>query len=211
MSTSNEDESTDKPFLTRNIPNAITCVTVACGFIQMVSTAIPGISPNICVFATFLGLLADIADGTAARKLQVKSKFGAAFDQLADLTCFGIGPGIFFTRQALSQQDRPGVSFGTVMPLLAGYAYVVCSTYRIARELIVHDGNRPLYFVGIPTNLACVFVVPCACAIPSNPILPVLVLALSSLMVMPVHIPKGLGVFKVTDTEVTGACGKRAD
>ncbi|OLQ14931.1 hypothetical protein AK812_SmicGene923 [Symbiodinium microadriaticum] len=186
MSTSNEDESTDKPFLTRNIPNAITCVTVACGFIQMVSTAIPG-------------------------KLQVKSKFGAAFDQLADLTCFGIGPGIFFTRQALSQQDRPGVSFGTVMPLLAGYAYVVCSTYRIARELIVHDGNRPLYFVGIPTNLACVFVVPCACAIPSNPILPILVLALSSLMVMPVHIPKGLGVFKVTDTEVTGACGKRAD
>mmetsp|Transcript_15788 Transcript_15788/g.37232 ORF Transcript_15788/g.37232 Transcript_15788/m.37232 type:complete len:211 (+) Transcript_15788:47-679(+) len=205
------DESPDKPFLIRNIPNAITFVTVACGFILMVSTAIPGISPNVCVFATFLGLLADIADGTAARKLQVKSKFGAAFDQLADLTCFGIGPGIFFTRQALSHVDGPGVSFGTVMPLLAGYAYVACSTYRIARELIVHDGNRPLYFVGIPTNLACVFVVPCATAIPSNPLLPFVVLGLSALMVMPLHIPKGLGIFKVTETEVTGACSKRAD
>eukprot|EP00435_Cladocopium_sp_Y103_P006595 s1971_g2.t1 len=203
------DESAEKPFLIRNIPNAITCVTVACGFILMVSTAIPGISPNVCVFATFLGLLADIADGTAARKLRVKSKFGASFDQLADLTCFGIGPGIFFTRQALGQQENPSVSFSTVMPLLAGYAYVACSTFRIARELIVHNNNRPLYFVGVPTNLACVFVVPCATAIPGNPFLPFLVLFLSALMVMPVHIPKGLGVFKVTDTEVTGACGRR--
>eukprot|EP00434_Breviolum_minutum_P030932 symbB.v1.2.027356.t1/scaffold2799.1/size70062/5 len=203
------DDGADKPFLIRNIPNAITCVTVACGFVLMVSTAIPGISPNVCVFATFLGLLADIADGTAARKLRVKSKFGASFDQLADLTCFGIGPGIFFTRQALSQQENPGISFNTVMPLLAGYAYVACSTFRIARELIVHNNSRPLYFVGVPTNLACVLVVPCATAIPGNPILPFLVLFLSALMVMPVNIPKGLGIFKVTDTEVTGACGRR--
>ncbi|CAJ1338290.1 unnamed protein product [Effrenium voratum] len=203
------DEASDKPFLIRNIPNAITFVTVACGFILMVSTSIPGISPNVCVFATFLGLLADIADGTAARKLQVKSKFGASFDQLADLTCFGIGPGIFFTRQALSQQDSHGVSFYTVMPLLAGYGYVACSTFRIARELIVHDGNRPLYFVGIPTNLACVVVVPCATAIPGHPLLPFLVIAVSAMMVMPVNIPKGLGIFKVTDREVTATCGKR--
>lgn len=178
----------------------------------MVSTAIPGISPNVCVFATFLGLLADIADGTAARKLQVKSKFGASFDQLADLTCFGIGPGIFYTRQALgaiSQHSSPAVSISTVMPLVAGYAYVASSTFRIARELIVHNNHRPLYFVGVPTNLACVFVVPCATIIPGNPFLPILVLFLSALMVMPVHIPKGLGLFKVTDTEVTGTCGKR--
>ena len=45
--------------------------------------AFGGISPHVCVFATFLGLLADIADGTAARKLRVKSKFGASFDQLS--------------------------------------------------------------------------------------------------------------------------------
>ena len=203
------DDACGRSFLIRNIPNAITCVTVACGFVLMVSTAIPGISPNVCVFATFLGLLADIADGTAARKLQVKSTFGACFDQLADLTCFGIGPGIFYTRQALSALSQPGVSFNTVMPLVAGYAYVACSTFRIARELIVHNNHRPLYFVGIPTNLACVFVVPCATIIPGHPFMPFLVLFLSALMVMPVEIPKGLGLFKVTDTEVTGTCGKR--
>lgn len=64
----------------------------------------------------------------------------------------------------------------------AGYAYVACSTYRIARELIVHNNTRPLYFVGVPTNLACVFVVPCATAVPSHPVVPILVLFLSALM-----------------------------
>eukprot|EP00913_Durusdinium_trenchii_P026151 g24533.t1 len=49
------------------------------------------------------------------------------FVRLADLTCFGIGPGIFYTRQALgaiSQHSSPAVSISTVMPLVAGYAYV---------------------------------------------------------------------------------------
>ncbi|CAE8619988.1 unnamed protein product, partial [Polarella glacialis] len=81
----------ERSVIVRNIPNAITCVTVGCGFLLMASTSIPGISPQVCVFATFLGLAADILDGQAARWLRVKSKFGATFDQLADLTCFGIG------------------------------------------------------------------------------------------------------------------------
>eukprot|EP00747_Dinoflagellata_sp_TGD_P167064 gnl/TRDRNA2_/TRDRNA2_190875_c0_seq1.p1 gnl/TRDRNA2_/TRDRNA2_190875_c0~~gnl/TRDRNA2_/TRDRNA2_190875_c0_seq1.p1 ORF type:complete len:239 (-),score=38.08 gnl/TRDRNA2_/TRDRNA2_190875_c0_seq1:317-991(-) len=199
-----------KSFLIRNIPNAVTCVTVGCGFLLMVSTSIPGLSPDICVFATLCGLVADVLDGTLARKLQVKSKFGATFDQLADLTCFGIGPAIFFTRQQQLNRSEKG-TFYILLSLAAGYAYMACSTFRIARELIVHKGVRPLYFVGIPTNLACVFVVPTAAQFPQNWFTPWLVLALSAMMVMPVKIPKGLGIFLVTDTEVTNGCKKRKD
>merc|ERR1719414_1118629 len=90
-----------RPFIIWNLPNAITFVTVACGFLLMVSTSIPAISPKVCVFATVCGLVADVLDGQVARWLRVKSKFGATFDQLADLTCFGIGPAIFFPRQRL--------------------------------------------------------------------------------------------------------------
>jgi len=205
-----ETAAAQKSLLVRNIPNAITCVTVACGFVLMLSVSLPGVSPKVCVCATFVGLVTDILDGTAARLLQVKSSFGATFDQLADLTCFGIGPSIFFTRMALEQHGVGIVSFQSVLTILAGYAYMACSVFRIARELIVHDGNRPLYFVGIPTNLACLIVVPLSATCAGSFIVPWLVLGVSALMVMPVHIPKGLGIFKVTDKEVTPSCGQRA-
>merc|ERR1739845_9560 len=88
---------------------------------------------------------------------RAQSKFGSAFDQLADLTCFGIGPAIFFMRMQLDGLDAWGwVQF---MSLLAGYVYVVSSVARIARELVVHNISRPTFFVGIPTNLACPVVV----------------------------------------------------
>ncbi|CAK0901306.1 unnamed protein product, partial [Prorocentrum cordatum] len=178
------------PTIIRNIPNAITCMTVLCGFCLMTSTTIPGMSPQACVLLTALGLVADVLDGQAARWLRVKSKFGATFDQMADLCCFGIGPAIFYTRQRLL--SMPDDTLSTVLTLTSGYAYMACSCYRIARELIVHDGTRPLYFVGIPTNLACCFVVPVAAFDPTGVYLPPLVYALSVLMVAPVNIPKGL-------------------
>mmetsp|Transcript_39642 Transcript_39642/g.118608 ORF Transcript_39642/g.118608 Transcript_39642/m.118608 type:complete len:222 (-) Transcript_39642:217-882(-) len=198
-----------RPFLIRNLPNAITCVTVACGFLLMASTSIPGISPQVCILATVCGLIADVADGQVARVLRVKSKFGATFDQLADLTCFGIGPAIFFTRQRLVALGSNASLFSSAMTVVAGYSYMACSTFRIARELIVHDGARPLYFVGIPTNLACCFSVPLSAQFPEHPLAPLIVLILSAMMVMPVKIPKGLGIFKVTDEKVTTVCSQR--
>jgi len=199
----------NRSIIARNIPNAITFVTVFCGFLLMASAAVPGISPHVCVFATMLGLCTDMLDGHAARKLNVKSSFGATFDQLADLTCFGIGPAIFFTRQ---RQEALGLdaSFGSLLlTVVGGYAYMACSVFRIARELIVHSGVRPLYFVGIPTNLACVPAVLFSAYAPGVVILPWLIIVLSGMMVMPYHVPKGLWIVKVTETQVTSACGQR--
>merc|ERR1711972_705678 len=131
----------------------------------------------------FLGLCTDVLDGQVARMLRVKSKFGATFDQLADLTCFGIGPAIFYTRQRQMAVGNDVVLISHLLTILPGYAYMACSTFRIARELIVHDGARPLYFVGIPTNLACCFAVPMSACVPGHVLLPWAVLLLSALMV----------------------------
>merc|ERR1712012_7466 len=189
----------------------ITFVTVLCGFLLMASTSVPGISPSICVFACFLGLCTDVLDGQAARMLQVKSKFGATFDQLADLTCFGIGPAIFFVRQRLLALPEASV-LSNLLTCFAGYAYMGASTFRIARELIVHSGARPLYFVGIPTNLACVLAVPASAYVPASALVPWLILILSGMMVMPYRVPKGLWIFNVTEKEVeVSSCSKRAD
>ena len=44
--------------------------------------------------------------------------------RLADLTCFGIGPGIFFTRQALGARGDKGLLFGLMLPLIAPRIYI---------------------------------------------------------------------------------------
>jgi len=199
-----------RSLVVRNIPNAITCITILCGFALMLSTSIPGVNPRLCILITLLGLVCDVLDGEAARRLRVKSSFGATFDQLADLTCFGIGPGIFVTRQVLDHHGTSDLSIGNILGLTAGYAYVTCSVFRIARELIVHKGARPLYFLGIPTNLASFFAVPLAATAPASIVTPFIIIFLSAMMVMPVPIPKGLGFVKVTDTEVTSSCSKRS-
>merc|ERR1739845_230451 len=109
----------------------VTCIVIACGCSLMVSSSIPGFTPEVSLLAAAIGLAADIVDGFLARTLNASSKFGAAFDQLADLTCFGIGPAIFFIRHQMEQ----GRTFSA---LIAGYIYMVCAAGRIARELVVH-------------------------------------------------------------------------
>merc|ERR1712226_519668 len=124
-----------------------------------------------------------MADGFLARSLKATSKFGAAFDQLADLTCFGIGPAVFF----ICHQMEKATSW---FALVAGFIYMACSAGRIARELVVHDISKPEFFVGIPTNLACPILLSTLYLLPNAVGLHLLVLVLSAFMVMPVQIPR---------------------
>jgi|Transcript_39283 CDP-diacylglycerol--serine O-phosphatidyltransferase len=174
------------PFYKAQMPNFITCIVVAAGCVLMVSTSVPGFSPEVTLIAAGIGLTADMLDGFAARALKATSKFGAAFDQLADLCCFGIGPAVFFIRHQMAQETN-------YFALFAGFAFMACAAARIARELVVHNITKPEFFVGIPTNLACPILLGSIYDCPDAGWLPVLALVLSALMVMPVEIPKDLG------------------
>lgn len=180
----------DGPFA--QVPNAITCCVVASGFALMLGSSIPIARPWYCLVTVFVGLLADVLDGMTARKLNVCSKFGSAFDQLADLTCFGIAPAVFFMRMQLDGQA--GFSSREWRCLCAGLVYMACSAMRIARELVATNMTRPKHFIGIPTNLACPMVVLSVYMFPHAEWLPVLVLNLSCLMISKFHIDKDLGM-----------------
>ncbi len=199
---SKQGDSPSRGVFLDNIPNAFTSVTVTCGFVLMMSTSLPGVSPALCVFAVVLGLITDILDGVIARRLKVNSKFGATFDQLADLTCFGVGPGVFYARQHLMAveswvPERPGVTMQQLVVIITGLLYVLCSVIRISRALVLSPGERPTYFVGIPTNLASAIMVPIVAFFPGFPLLPPLVVVLSALMVSSLHIPKGMWIIDV--------------
>ncbi len=167
------------------VPNTATAVTVACSF----SVLIPTTPTNVCVACTFIGLFTDAIDGALARVLGVSSKVGANFDQLADLCCFGVAPAAFFARQQLRGYEPP-MDAADVLPYVAGCVYMVCAAYRIARELVVHAGKKPTYFVGIPSNVAAVPAALTAAYAPLGELWPsLLVVCLGAAMVSPFHIP----------------------
>jgi CDP-diacylglycerol--serine O-phosphatidyltransferase len=176
------------PIYKAQVPNMVTCIVIICGCSLMASTSIPGFTPEVSLIAAAIGLTADMLDGFLARSLNATSKFGAAFDQLADLTCFGIGPAVFFIRHQMEQGLMPAS-----VALIPGYLYMVCAAARIARELVVHNIGKPTFFLGIPTNLACPILLSMVYAFPNAWWLPLLVVVLSAMMVMPVKIPKDLG------------------
>merc|ERR1712217_759764 len=103
----------------------ITCCVIASGCSLMIGSSIPIVKPWHCIVAVCAGLVGDVLDGVAARKLKASSKFGAAFDQLADLTCFGIGPAIFLIRRQLD--GCAGFSVRELFCFFAGFTYMACS------------------------------------------------------------------------------------
>eukprot|EP00392_Amoebophrya_sp_AT5.2_P001367 g1369.t1 len=82
----------------------------------------------------------------------VSSKFGAAFDQLADLSCFGLSTAAYFVRHQAAKTDG-----SPVLIWFVGYVYAVCACARIARELVVHKIGKPEFFVGIQWELAYLY------------------------------------------------------
>mmetsp|Transcript_16228 Transcript_16228/g.51827 ORF Transcript_16228/g.51827 Transcript_16228/m.51827 type:complete len:195 (+) Transcript_16228:75-659(+) len=190
----------------RIVPNALTAGTVLCGTVLIVSPALAPLEPATVVSILLLALTLDVLDGAAARVLSVKNPVGGNFDQLADLTCFGIAPAIYFIGQRLrgagqlgsAKLDSAGEWPGQLqIDALVAFFYVLCSVYRIARELVVHSGKRPLHFVGIPTNLAALLFVPATAYAPEHALLPAYGLVLSCFMVSWFHIPKGLWIVTV--------------
>jgi CDP-diacylglycerol--serine O-phosphatidyltransferase len=135
------------------IPNVITGIVVLCGCSLMVSVSIFGSKPWFGMLVVLVGLIADVMDGFVARKLEVQTKFGSYFDELADLTAFGIGPAVFFMRHCIDN----GATF--IVTCVVGYVYMGASVYRISREIVVHRGKRPLFFVGVTTNMASMILV----------------------------------------------------
>ena len=171
------------------IPHCTTALTVGCGFLMMLPTSVA--PPHLCLMAWISGLFFDVLDGVLARRLNATSLVGANFDMIADLSCFGIAPACFFVRQQLG-----GGSDALVLG--ASFMYMLSAVFRIAREMAVHSGARPFAFVGIPTNLASVASVPLARWAPVGAWPSLVMLLTSVLMLSRFHVPKGLGIVKIS-------------
>ena len=122
------------------LPNLLTTTGLFCGFYAIVS-AMKGMFEYAAI-ALFVAMLFDGLDGRVARATGTQSLFGAEYDSLSDMVCFGLAPALLVYQWALSDLGKIG--------WLSAFIYTACTALRLARfntQLNTTDKN---YFVGIP-------------------------------------------------------------
>ena len=143
--------------------------------------------------------LLDKLDGVSARMLHATSAFGAQFDSMADLTAFGIAPGliVYCYTQNL---DPAWFDAHRALMVAASCLYILSAAVRLARYNAVDSANLAGYIQGLPSPFAggivVLLVILHAKYVALLPdaggtyLFPILLLVMSVLMVSPLYLPK---------------------
>jgi len=143
--------------------------------------------------------LLDKLDGFAARILKASSEFGAQFDSLADLTAFGIAPGllVYFYLETV---DYAWLATHRPLMLISLAIFVLGAAMRLARYNAIDSDEIKDYFHGLPSTFAGSFVAistilfhkhHLAQVLPGgNLALPLILILTGILMVSPLYLPK---------------------
>jgi len=140
-------------FITKKIPNTLTCGNLLSGAIATVQ-ALEGDFATAFLFI-ILGAVFDFFDGMAARALDAHSPIGGELDSLADDITFGLAPSAMLF--ALLQQ----MPYPAFMKPIEGYfpyiAFVIAifSALRLAKFNI--DTRQKCSFIGLPVPANALF------------------------------------------------------
>lgn len=146
------------------VPNALSLGNLTFGFVSILISAqtFGGIKYNHSLFllAGFFILIAAIFDGfdgMVARALNATSDLGAELDTLADLTTFGIAPGVLIYKMILEDYKADILGNNVFFPygMMIAAIFPICAAYRLARFTVAHD---PTSFTGLPSPIAGVLV-----------------------------------------------------
>lgn len=124
------------------VPSFFTLMNLFCGFAAIVQAA----EGNIKAAAWFIAIagLFDLLDGMIARVTRATSDFGMELDSLCDVVSFGTAPGFLLYVTALKDLNPPFL--GLVIAALPA----ICGAVRLARFNLNSDGEKKLYFDGLP-------------------------------------------------------------
>lgn len=158
------------------IPTMLTLCNFASGILAIYAVFAQRIS--IAVLLICLGLVFDLFDGWAARKLNAVSAFGKELDSLADIVTFGVAPAILAYQFSLS--DLGSIGLG------AALLFSIGAVLRLARFNAIQS-DLPA-FVGLPVPAAAIGLL-LSIAFFSSWLIVVSVAVLSWLMVSQVKFP----------------------
>ena len=140
-------------FITRSIPNTLTCCNLVSGSVATVC-ALYG-DARLALLWIIVGAVFDFFDGMSARLLGVSSPIGKELDSLADDITFGLAPAAIVFDE-LRTMDYPMAMHG-----IAGYvpyfAFVMAafSALRLAKFNL--DTRQTTSFIGLPTPANALF------------------------------------------------------
>jgi CDP-diacylglycerol---serine O-phosphatidyltransferase len=156
------------------VPNLITLLALCAG-LTAIRVAFEG-QMELALAAIVFAALLDGIDGRIARFLKGTSKFGAELDSLADFVNFGVAPALILCFWGLHELKSVG--------WIAAMVFAICAALRLARfNVMIDDPNKPawagnfftgipapagaitvllpiyLFFLGMPVNLAAIWLV----------------------------------------------------
>jgi CDP-diacylglycerol--serine O-phosphatidyltransferase len=137
----------------RHIPNFITSLNLASGFISIIF-AINGelVTSSWLILAA---MIFDFLDGFSARLLKSYSEIGKELDSLADVVSFGVAPAILLyqllgaSMALIDPMLSNASSFKTILILLIPVIMPVCAALRLA--IFNTDETQVTSFKGLPT------------------------------------------------------------
>ena len=99
-----------------NIPNIITILNLAFGFIGI--SFLFSDNDTKVLYVVYICLILDYFDGFFARKLKLLSPFGKQIDSMADLVSFGILPSIILYLWFENNSDHSMLKYSSVIILI---------------------------------------------------------------------------------------------
>lgn len=126
------------------LPNLFTTAALFAGFYAIVQAMNQRFEQ--AAVAIFIAMVLDGLDGRVARLTRTQSAFGAEYDSLSDMVCFGAAPALIMYEWALKDLGR----FGWI----SAFVYCACAALRLARFNTNIEIIDKRYFQGLPSPAA---------------------------------------------------------
>ncbi len=140
-------------FITRNIPNTITCCNLISGCI---ATSFAFVNrPELALLWIIIGAVFDFFDGMSARLLGVSSPIGKELDSLADDVTFGVAPATMVFAE-LGVMDYPAF-LEPLRHILPYFAYIMAAFAALRLAKFNLDTRQATSFIGLPTPANALF------------------------------------------------------
>ena len=126
------------------LPNLFTTAALFAGFYAIVQAMNQRFDQ--AAVAIFVAMVLDGLDGRVARLTHTQSAFGAEYDSLSDMVCFGAAPALIMYEWALKDLGR----FGWI----SAFVFCVGAALRLARFNTNIDVVDKRFFQGLPSPAA---------------------------------------------------------
>ena len=133
------------------LPNLFTTAALFSGFYAIIAATTDRF--EAAAVAIFIGMILDGLDGRVARLTNTQSAFGAEYDSLSDLVCFGLAPALLMHEWSLYSLAHLSGLLGK-LGWLAAFIYTAATALRLARFNTQVGKVDKAYFQGLASPAA---------------------------------------------------------